>query len=219
MLFNKLIDNSKKYFPNLKIKYKNESMFMKFLGFLLFFNKNFMTEYITTIGSTIYFPSRSKIDEKPTSAMIVLLHELIHIYDSNRFKFMFGFLYLFPQILAPFSLLLLLVSWKLALPLFIILLLPLPAYFRMYFEKRAYLASLYIIKSLGAKLKFSSLLKTQKEYFLRQFKESAYYYMWIFDMTPQFDEAMAKIQSGKRPYEDPVFDIIDDLISQVETNK
>ena len=55
-----------------KIKYKNESLFMKVIGFLLFFNKTFMTNYITTIGSTIYYPSREWCEKNDTAAAQVL---------------------------------------------------------------------------------------------------------------------------------------------------
>jgi len=208
------IERAKIYFPNLQVKYKDESWFMKLLGYLLFFNKSFMTDYTTTIGSTIYFPSRAKVEAKEISYIIVFLHELVHIKDATKYsRILFSFLYLFPQIFAPFSLLLLLISWKITLPIFILLLLPLPAYFRMYFEKRAYLVSLYAIKALGRKLKFSPMLLSQKDRILKQFTGPSYYYMWIFDMDEEFVEYIIQITAGKRPYYDPIFDIIDDLIN------
>lgn len=36
--------------PDFNIKYKNQSLFIKILGFILFFNKEFMTTLFTTIG-------------------------------------------------------------------------------------------------------------------------------------------------------------------------
>lgn len=215
------INVCKTHFPTLKIKYKDESLLMKILSYLMFFNNKFMTEYITTIGSTVYFPSRSKISLKPTSSAIILLHELVHIYDANKIStILFSFLYLFPQILAPFSLLLFLINWKIAVPAFILFCLPLPAYFRMYYEKRAYLTSLYAIKTLSVKLKFPSLLQTQKEYFLRQFNTAAYYYMWIFKgIRKDFDEAIEKINNGQRPFEGKILNILDELMSKIETLK
>ena len=46
-----------------------------------------------------------------------------------------------------------------------------------------------------------------------QFKSSDYYYMWTsnFLMT-DFNEKLNKIKNGERPFQDPVFDIIDQLI-------
>jgi hypothetical protein len=211
------VECAKIYFPNLKVKYKDESWFMKLLGYILFFNKSFMTDYTTTIGSTIYFPSRAKVEAKQLSSIIVLLHELVHIYDSQKLtRLLFSFLYLIPQILAPISLLLWLISWKIALISFIVLLLPIPAYFRMYFEKRAYAVSLYVLKTLGAKCNFPPMLSTNRDYFIKQFKSSAYYYMWLFkDIDLYFNDITNKISNGQRPYEDEIFNILDDLIDHM----
>ena len=108
------------------------------------------------------------------------------------------------------------VSWKIFLPLFLISLLPFPAYFRMYFEKRAYLVSLYVLSALGSRLNFNPLLKSQSQFFMQQFQTSAYYFMWPFSsLRQEFDQAVANIAAGKRPYEDPVFDMIDDLVTKV----
>lgn len=209
------IYNAKDYFPNLEVKYKTESTFMKILGTLLFFNKGFMDRYTTTIGSTIYFPSEEYVVSKPTSAKVIFLHELTHIYDSKRLNnLLYSFLYLFPQILAPLALLLLPVCWWLSLILFAVFLSPLPAYFRTYFEKRAYMVSLYAAHKLS---KGSYNLDRGKEHYILQFKTGSYYFMWWFDwkLRKDFDEAVKKIKAGKRPYDEKVFDYIDDLISQM----
>ena len=58
MSLENVIQAAKKYYPELKVEFKDESKFMKFLGVLLFFNKEFMSNYSTTIGNTVYFPSR-----------------------------------------------------------------------------------------------------------------------------------------------------------------
>ena len=210
------IEHAKVYFPNLKVKYKDESWFMKLLGYILFFNKSFMTDYTTTIGSTIYFPSRAKVEARQLSSIIVLLHELVHIYDSQKLtKLLFGFLYLSPQILAPLSLLLWLINWKIAMIGFV-LLLPIPAYFRMYFEKRAYTASLYVLKALGKKYNFPPMLSTNRDCFIKQFKNSAYYYMWVFkDIDSYFNNVTNKILNNERPYDDEIFDILDNLINRL----
>lgn len=214
MAFQDLVAAAQKHFPDLQIKYKSQSWFMKLIGFLLFFNKGFMTDYTTTIGSDIYFPDPSVVKVRPVSAMNVLLHELVHVYDAKRYtKVLFGFLYLSPQVWALLCLPLFLLSWKIALPLMLLCLSPIPAWFRMHFEKRAYMVSLYAINALGQKMNFKPLLATRQEGYLKHFKDSSYYFMWpIGNLKKEFDEAVVKIQNGQRPYEDPVFDIIDDLI-------
>lgn len=214
MSFQKIVESAKLYFPELQVKYKNQSYFMKLIGLLLFFNKNFMTTYTTTIGPTIYFTNESFIKAHPISAMIILLHELVHMHDAKKInKFIFGFLYLTPQILFVLALPLLLVSWKLAL-LFMLFALPIPSYFRMYFEKRAYISSLYAMSKLGNKLHFNSNLIEQKEYFLKQFSGSYYYFMWPFNnLDAEFDAAIDKINKNEKPFEDEVFNKLDNIIS------
>lgn len=215
MDFFKLLNDATLYFPKINIKYKDESLGMKILGKALFFNKTFMTEYITTIGSTVYFPSRKYIDSRPLSSSIILMHEMVHINDSKKLGFLYPLLYLSPQILCPIlGLIFLLFSWKLAL-FSLIFLLPFPAYFRMKFEKRAYFASLYILKALSVRYGFASMLRTNKDYFLKQFKTSAYYYMWVFkDLDKEFEEVAKKVAYMKKPFEDKIFDVFDDLISK-----
>src|SRR4030043_385107 len=100
MSFQTLVQSAQTHFPNLKIKYKDESLLMKILGKLMFFNKGFMTSYTTTIGSTIYFPNSNFVKARPISSSVILLHELVHLYDNSKFTApLFSFLYLFPQIL------------------------------------------------------------------------------------------------------------------------
>jgi len=86
----------------------------------------------------------------------------------------------------------------------------------MYFEKRAYLVSLYAVNALANRLNFKPLLATQEEGFIKHFQDSSYYFMWPFGgIRKDFDDGVAKVKEGKRPFEDPVFDIIDDLIITV----
>lgn len=214
MTFQNLVDAAQKYFPDLQIKYKNESKLMQLLSKLLFFNKSFMTSYTTTIGSTVYFPTETFVKARPISSMVVLLHELVHIRDAHKYsKPLFGFLYLTPQILTLLCLPLLLVSWKLAL-LMLLFAAPIPSFFRMHFERRAYLSSLYAMSALGKKMNFDPKLDVQSKYFIQQFKDSSYYFMWPFgDIEKQFAQGIVNIKDGKRPFEDPVFDILDDLVA------
>lgn len=211
-----VIQATKKYYPELKVEFKDESKFMKFLGALLFFNKEFMSNYSTTIGNTVYFPSRHFLTSKNIVNTITFLHELVHIEDAKRMgNFAFSFLYLFPQILIFITIPLFFFNWWLALILGLIVLAPLPAYFRMQFEKRAYFTSLYVAKKISNKLKFNPLLDENKELFLKQFKNSSYYFMWIFpNIDKEFDQAVAKIKNNERPFEDYIFNILDELCEQ-----
>lgn len=212
-----LIQHSQNYFPNLQIKYKNESRFMKFVGMLLFFNKTFMTNYTTTIGSTIYFPDSKYLESNPVSGAVTLLHELVHVYDSMKYtRFLFSILYLSPQILFLFTLPLMIISWKLIF-VSLLFLLPLPSFFRMHFEKRAYLVSLYVLNYLIINKMIHADLDANKEYYLTQFKSGGYYFMWPFkNLNLEFENGVRKIKLGEKPYNDSVFNIIDGLLSKIE---
>jgi hypothetical protein len=90
---------------------------------------------------------------------------------------------------------------------------PIPSFFRMYFEKRAYISSLYVIYKLSKKLNFDPSLKIHRDYFVDQFKGSYYYFMWPFkNIEKDFDEAIVKICNDERPFQDTAFDMLDDLI-------
>lgn len=191
---------------------------MKFLGFLLFFNKSFMTDYTTTIGNTVYIPTENYIKLRPISGAVVFLHELVHLYDHKKIgSFWFQLSYMMPQIFALPALLLFLISWKLALPVVIFFLLPIPSYFRMKYERRAYYSSIYCLKKLGDRLNFDPRLDTQNSYFAEYFVDSSYYFMWPFKsiIDDDFTAATQLILQGKRPFEDPVFDMLDDLVTKV----
>jgi hypothetical protein len=215
MAFQDLVAAAQKRFPDLQIKYKDQSWFMKLLGTLLFFNKGFMTSFTTTIGSTIYFPNETFIKARPISAEVILLHELVHVKDGQKCtKPLFSFLYLSPQILTLLCIPLFLISWKLAVPLMLLFAAPIPSFFRMLFERRAYMASLYVMAALGKKMNFDPKLDGQSKFFSQQFKGSFYYFMWPFSgIDKKLNQAVVDIQAGKRPFEDPVFDILDELVT------
>jgi len=215
MDFYTTVEYAKKYFPNLNIKFKNNSFLMKILSYLLFFNKKFMTQYATSSSnSVVYFPSRDFIKLRSISSIVILLHELIHVNDSIKLNYYFySFLYMFPQSLVLFTIPLMFLSWKIGLLLTIICLLPLPAYFRMCFERRAYFASLYVLQAFANKLNYNSNLDKRKDNFLASFRDSSYYFMWILPgLEKQFNCAVEKIKNGEKPYDDPIFDVLDDLI-------
>src|SRR5208337_4529336 len=155
----------------------------------------------TTIGNTIYYTTAVYIDHHPVSSFVILAHELVHVYDEQKLtKPLFSVLYLLPQLLFLPSLLLFAINWHIAIPIVLLCLLPLPAYFRMIFEKRAYIASLYTMNKLNIKSHYHIDIKAQKEVFIRQFKNLDYYYVWPFhNLDKEFEVALQKIRAGERP--------------------
>ena len=136
-----------KRFPKAKIKYKNESSLMHFLGC---FSPNFYDNFTTTIGQTIYFPSKERLEKDYSKSLIILAHEFVHLTDREPEAFgMFELKYLFPQILAVFGLFSFGAFWNLWLLLFLLFLVFLvpgiPSTWRTYFEANGYTMNLYTL--------------------------------------------------------------------------
>ena len=188
--FDKIVAlGEKKY--GLKIAYKDKSLLMKLIGKILFFNPRFMTNYITTIGSTVYFPSEQSAGRDRVSSAAVLAHELVHISDSKEVStFVFSYTYLFPQVIALLSVLAIFSSklWLLCL----LFLLPVPSPMRAYWELRGYAMS----DAVNFKLTKSFL---SMDFVSKQFLTSAYYFMWPFkqDIEKRIELNRSLIASGK----------------------
>ena len=168
-----------------KIKFKNESSFMKVLGWILFFNPRFMTKYTTIIGTTAYFPSRKYLEENPGPPSWVFCHELVHMSDAKQFgSTLFNLSYLFPQCLAIFSLLSFVIGpWALLALLF---LLPIPALFRTRWELRGYaMTDAVTLHETGH---FTNI-----GWMSGQFTTGAYYFMWPFEK-----QLKREIQNNRR---------------------
>lgn len=216
-IFYNILAQAKLAFPNYQMKFKDQSTFMKILGTIMFFTPGFMTEYLTTIGNTTYVPSQAYIDADPVSAATVLLHELVHVNDFEKTVGVFySTLYLLPQLLVLLSIpILFLFGWKFALiPL--IFLAPLPAYFRMVDEKRAYTVQLYVSYKIAQQNNLTVDLDALGTFCAQQFQNSYYYFMWPFSNVSQyFTEAVATVKSGGRPsfVEDSVYDTMDKIIT------
>lgn len=218
--FNLFVGLMRKHYPNLKIAYKDESLFMKILSKIMFFNKSFATDFITTIGDTVYYPSRAWVEEKPVNAMNVLAHECVHIKDSHKFSSpIFKLMYMAPQV---FALLLIpaffLIGWWALL--FLLFLAPIPSPGRMYFERRGYTMTLFMLDrrlqefGLPDGSRADMLNKTAENIDKKYFTGSAYYFMWPFGMETKFAEAIKSIISGDILDSDEVFRFVDAALTK-----
>lgn len=216
--FNQIVLEIQKYYPDMQVAYKDESSSMRTLGKILFFNPSFMKEYTTTIGSTVYFPNREYVEKSPVSASIVILHEMMHVDQAQKYsKYLFSFLYLFPQILFLVFLPLLFVSWKIFLPLLILSVLPIPAYFRSLFEREAYCLSLYVSYKLTKFGGISIDLSKSANFYVSQFKGPYYYFMHPFNsIVEYFQQALIKIINDEKPFNHKVFFITDQILEKVK---
>jgi len=151
---------------------------MKIMSLLLFFNKGFMTDYATTIGSTIYYPSRASLNEKllndPLKALCTFLHERTHMLDSKYInKLIYSIGYLIPQIFAIFSIFAVFNCWFL---LFLLCLLPIPSFPRMLIEVRGYETSIFTYWMHNKDINLDEMINVASDSFVN----SSYYYMFPF---------------------------------------
>jgi hypothetical protein len=180
------------------IEFKNNSLFMKILGFIMFFNRGFMTNYITTIGNTIYFPSQEMLKDDELSNCAVLAHELRHIQQNKKYGLLYSLGYLFPQILVIFSLLAFFNLWFL---LFLVCALPIPAIFRMIFEREGYKTTMFVLymylvqKNIDSAW-VNSAINNYIDNADQQFTSSAYYYMWPFGAKNYLSSEFGRIKTG-----------------------
>ena len=81
----------------IEITTKESSNLMKLIGWFLAaiqINKTFMTNYITTIGTTIYFPENLLEEITPKRFMEVVVHECVHAVDEHNNKLFYKPTYL-----------------------------------------------------------------------------------------------------------------------------
>lgn len=201
--------------PGFQIKYKNESTLMKIIGAILFFNPSFMTGYVTTLGKTVYFPTRNGLENMQSlHSLGTLAHEYRHSYDNKKWSIAFPLIYLFPQILAVFSLLAVLAIWfspwwLLAL-LALLFLAPVPSPGRKLIEFNGYTMSLFManefLKESGVEEddRRARLLSLAARYD-ENFTGAAYYYMWPFGVKESLVNKVEKIISAEILQDDVIY--------------
>lgn len=165
--------------PKFKIIYKDESTLHRFIGKVAFFNPDYMTNYITVLGSDVAWPSRKSFSEDPSSTFKVLAHEYVHLMDKKAVgAFTFSFGYIFPVPLAALALgafAAFYSLWFLFFLMALIFLAPLPAYGRKGWEMRGY------TMSMACNLwKHGSLKAETVDWIQKCFTRASYYFMWPF---------------------------------------
>jgi hypothetical protein len=133
--------------PSFENKTKDQSFLLsKVAGPVVkIFNKNFLDDYITTLGTTVYWPNQEAMDAD--WAWKVLAHEYVHICDYKRSPVSFVLKYGFPQIFAPLAIIAIAAFWSLWFLLglvFLLCLIPWPAPGRTWAEMRGYTMSMAV---------------------------------------------------------------------------
>lgn len=202
----KAIELVKKFVPEYKIINKQNSRLHRAIGWILskIGNKTYMTNYLTTIGTTTAVSATSLTDSHLWQS---ILHEGMHAIDSKCVgNVKFGLAYLFPQILGfiipLFTIIGLLLgasAWILWGLVALLFLAPIPAIFRTWIELRGYTVTLAVMfwsegidKVEGAAI-VDSLVNI--------FTGPGYYYMWPFRKMLQwyFDKKLVELRQGTLP--------------------
>ncbi len=173
--FEKLSALIKTKVPSFQNKTKDKSfLFQKILGPVVkLFNKEFLTDYITTLGATVYWPNEASMESD--WAWKVLAHEYVHILDNKRNPIGFFTKYGLPQLLAILALGALGAFWSLWCLVclgFLLCLLPLPSMGRTWAEMRGYTMSMATDEWSGWEVDDVTI-----EWITGQFTSMAYYRM------------------------------------------
>lgn len=161
-------------FPRFRIIRKEDSRFMKFLSFLLFFSPNFMTHFVTTIGYAVYVPNTWSI-WSPLDRAAVLRHERVHMRQRARYgALLFSLIYL---------------------------LFPLPvmfAYGRTKFEQEAYRESLIACYDYWGADELYDVKR--RDFYIECFTGGAYGWMWCHRKSIErwYDRTVREIASERR---------------------
>lgn len=162
--------------PGFEIKYKTDSKLQKVIGTAIsFFNPRYLTTVTTTASPVVWFPSKEYVENDYQKAFNTLAHEFVHLCDQSGRKGLFNCLYLFPQVLSLVGLAGLAGLWYTPLYWLLALLLlaaPLPAPWRVRYERRAYTMSMAV-----QLWRYGYMPASLKEGVAAKFYGSAYYWM------------------------------------------
>lgn len=147
-------------FPAFEVRNKADSPLMRAIGLALRVltlgqSCAFLQEYLTTMGTVVYVPTRwSDFDE--ITRCVLLRHEAVHMRQAQRYgRLKYSLLYAF----AFFPILF--------------------AWYRTKFEMEAY------AESIKAEAQYRGLrqLRTSRSFYIRQFTGPAYLWMWPWPRT------------------------------------
>jgi len=200
----RLIEQINSDIPKFAIERKSESLLMRLLSFVLFFNKDFMTAYVSTIHPKVYVPDWWGFQKSRQRAEIeILAHEYVHLCDRKKMKSLFSLLYLSPQV---FALLAVGAFWNLSFLWFLLCLLPWPSPGRAWLEFRGYRMNFainyWILLSENPQNKekhYTFLENCDITWVIKQFTGHAYYFMFPFEkyIEKKFRQALLDIRDDK----------------------
>lgn len=205
----RIIEVIQEDFPTFHIKEKKDVWHQRMLGYLMFWmwrwqkgadgkrrwSSTFMTDFTTTVGFGVYVSDIKILTRR--RYWWTIAHEFLHMCDMVRFMSIpYSLAYLFPQCLAPLSILAIGSIWIPAMKWFLVFLifgLPWPSPGRMYLEWRGYTMTLACRYWETGSVGHEALPAI-----VNSFTGSDYYFMWPFKnhITAKFQESLRRIASG-----------------------
>lgn len=183
----------------IRIVAKEDSKLMRvFAVFVQLFNKEFMERYITTIGSSVYWPRLGRFGKNANNDISVLFHEGQHAWDFKHHPLRMWLGYIFPQLLVLLTVLAVLAAWLsnwwLLCLLCVVMIAPIPAPFRLWSEQRGYSCTIAFRIWSGGDTNSGFF-----DYIAHQFTGSHYYYMWPWhrDMMKRLAATEQRIRRGE----------------------
>ena len=195
-LFDELVSAIRRRIPGFKIRYKNKSIWQKIIGKLCFFNRGYMTDYTSTYGDTVWYPSRKFLEESYKRAFKILAHEYVHLLDRKKYPIIFELFYVMPQVftlLSLFSILALFFSdLFLLFSAALLFALPAPSLGRAVIEMRGYAMNIAINM-----WRHGSVTSETMTAILKEFTGLSYYRMWPNkkDVEKWMEESIARIRN------------------------
>lgn len=173
-----LIERTKALYPGFRIVDKRKWWLTKLVApIVAIFNPEFMGSYVTTIHDTMAYPYKLDV-EINLQRFTCFCHERTHIGQWMRWRWIYDFLYLFPQSLAPLALFSLLAiwvsSWYLLWLTALLSLLPLPAPWRAWWEAQAVAVKIAVYKEAGFTYRKDVIAGIAKQ----MFASWSYYHMF-----------------------------------------
>lgn len=167
----------RKEFPSFRIVRKRDSLFMKMLNILIVVftlgqQRKFMTNYATTIGTTMYVHS-GWTSMSSLSKCCLLCHERMHMRQSRQYGLLlYSLLYLFVPLPFVFS------------------------YYRAKFEKEAYAETMKFASIHDGKPKLKNV--EFRKHILDHFLTGKYGWMWPFrkSMDRWYDGVVSDIEKN-----------------------
>ena len=217
-IYDALIEELESRYPSFEIIYKDESLVHKTLGVLAFWmwkkdedtgklKSGYMEDYISVLGYKTAYPSREWEDARRSPPWKILAHEGTHMFDRNRLKVIFDFIYACPQILLLLAVLAFLSPWFLLLLLFG---LPVPSPGRAWAEIRGYTMSMACNQWAHGSIRDETL-----DWIVEQFVGPYYYFMWPFKghVRKIFEKQRKRCESGEI-LEDEWFATVKEIVDE-----